>query len=170
VTDCTVSNNAFDGIATGAQCVVESCTATDNGDDGFSFGLGCTIRGNSSSLNGYGFYDSGGGASRVDENTAYDNTLTGFLIVGERNLVVRNMARANGAVDYSVSGSSQSGEIVVGAIMGPSTGAWANFAESVNATGAAANKASDRRSQMPRLLDRADQSVQPVAGGANVSR
>jgi len=116
VVDCTSRTNDSDGFAVGSASVVRSCiayengasgicalssgtitgcTARRNGDNGISFNSSCLVTDNVCEMNDAAGFRSFFDDNRIEANVSHANSL-GFDVDGERNIVVRNHARANG--------------------------------------------------------------------------
>lgn len=108
---CTVDTNRLDGIV-----VTASSTVTDN-----------QCRGNGTSGSGAGILSSGV-ANRIDSNSVFDNDF-GIRTLAADNLVTRNVARNNGAGNFSFAVPGETAQIIInpGANFA-STNPWANFA------------------------------------------
>ncbi len=125
---CISEKNLLDGFLVGNDFSARDCTARSNGDDGFQFGQGSSISGCLSAENAFGFFAPVlvGSGSRIDSNTASDNTNTGFLISADNCVVVRNVAHGNGT-DYTVNPISQLGDIITSFGFVGTVGPWVNF-------------------------------------------
>jgi hypothetical protein len=151
-----ISNNGGAGLACGAGCSIGSCVVIANGSSGISAGdastiSGCVVRtnlgdgilvtttclveNNSSEGNGNGPSTAGihasGTANRIEGNLATYNNGNGFAADGIRNLIVKNSARGNSGLDYSIATNNNYGQIYFDPGDGfTNSNPWANFSSS----------------------------------------
>lgn len=127
IADCTAGVNGYDGFRVGTGSSVRNCTAQSNGSAGVGVDGSCYLSGNTCDANSRGIY-AGGSGNRIDGNSCTGNTLHGFSINLDHNIIIRNTARGNG-VNYSIPAGNASGPIVDMTAGGTisSTSPWANF-------------------------------------------
>ena len=131
IADCTAGNNQFDGISFGFGTIgstVRSCTAEANGSAGITVDSTCQVVGNTCDANHFGI-DASSNGNRIDGNSCSGNTVRGYSMSGNNNLIVRNSAHGN-ATNYSFPGSATASGPIVDMTAGgtiASTSPWANF-------------------------------------------
>ena len=135
LTDCHAQSNIQDGIAADLGTIVTQCTASSNTGAGISVGSDCYILNNNSYKNGTGGTGAGirvtGTDNRIEGNNATDN-IRGIRLDLGNNIIVRNTASGNSAVNYSIAAGNHYGAIIVNpgaAFSGAATNynPWANF-------------------------------------------
>jgi hypothetical protein len=128
ILESTAQMNTLHGIKTGACCLVDRCIANGNGQDGIHLdAVDCVARENLANGNGAVGIWAGGGA-RLEANTVAQNQVGITCHQNGNNLVVRNNARANNAMNYNIAAGNNDAAVAVNP--GPAFGlgnAWANF-------------------------------------------
>lgn len=153
VSRCTAHQCNDNGFEAAARVAIESCTAVNNSHAGFHFSAaGGVIRGCVASSNGYGIYSETGSGWLLTDNECTSNTWHGLWMSGAtscriegnqfnsnsgsgavlspngKHLFVRNSARGNGSVAFSLHPSSDYGQIIINPGSGFNvTNPWANF-------------------------------------------
>jgi parallel beta-helix repeat protein len=125
IRECVADTNFFDGIVVEEGCTVAQCIASANGS-GIAVASDCVVMDNHASGNQqYGILTVGTG-SRIDNNQASNNGLTGISSQegGGADVIIRNTSLLNGAGEYFPT---------FGTTFGPfgspynATSPWANF-------------------------------------------
>jgi parallel beta-helix repeat protein len=123
ISDCSFGSNTEAGIRVSFDSTVKGCTVYSNQDSGIIANHRCHIVGNLCKGNtGAGIKVEGSG-TRIDSNNTVDNK-TGIEVTGTSNIIIRNSASQNTAVNYSITGGNDAGPIGSAAT---ATSPWANL-------------------------------------------
>lgn len=100
ITDCSVENNAYDGIGTGYSSLIQNNIACFNGLNGIICGDGSVITNNVADNNGsYGISATGG--CTITGNGVSSNTSAGIYCNGVGETIINNNSYANGDTGIS---------------------------------------------------------------------
>jgi hypothetical protein len=141
VTACITNNNGGQGINAQLGCRVQDCTADLNAGNGIVLLGVCRAIDNDCRQNSAaGILAQTAGGSRIEGNNVVVNINQGIMVTTTNCLIIRNSARANFAVNYSIVAGNRYGPIVditaggTAAVSGSSaadttttTHPWANF-------------------------------------------
>lgn len=130
VLSCAVIGNTEDGIAVNDDGTIQNCAAHLNGESGIQVGDGCLISHNLANLNSFSGILILGSGNNASDNQFADNLTRGIFTNNGGNIIVRNVARSNGAVladDFDLLVSDTIGELLVGPAIITSGNPWANI-------------------------------------------
>lgn len=121
VSNCAADYNGSNGISADFNTTIKDCRANLNTGSGIRVFQACQVIGNTATRNGEGD-GSGAGihvtgrANRIESNHVSEND-RGIDVDEQRNLIVRNSARSNGA-NYTIVAGNRIAQIVVPALNG----------------------------------------------------
>lgn len=130
ILSCSVIGNTQDGIAVNDDGTIQNCAAHLNGESGIQVGDGCRISHNLANINSFAGILILGSGNNASDNQFADNLTRGIFTSAGGNIIVRNVARSNGAVladDFDLLVSDTIGELLVGPAILTSGNPWANI-------------------------------------------